>query len=209
MISGSFAFSKSRIHAQLQLQKREPSRERLQPNNLRHSLAGSQKEGLREYQRRASRLCTGPSLPGGREAGLRQPEPAGKGLLQPQPWDDILHQTMSRLLDANQVFLGSWMVDICQEDHSLRSAPQRRAAGHPGNSSRSREVIKTHRPPGTVRSPSTWSPEMLGPGKGTKRHPTHRDWDRTVSECLLWRFRSAVDWVWHKPSWRKSPLTPS
>ena len=34
-----------------------------------------------------------------------------------------------------------------------------------------REVIKTHSPPGTVRSPSTWSPELLGPGKGTKRRP--------------------------------------
>ena len=38
------------------------------------------------------------------------------------PRDVILHQTMSRFPVANQVFLGSWMVDICQEGCSLRSA---------------------------------------------------------------------------------------
>ena len=31
---------------------------------------------------------------------------------------------------------------------------------------------KTHRPAGRVSSPSTWSPELLGPGKGTKHGPT-------------------------------------
>ena len=36
-----------------------------------------------------------------------------------------------------------------------------------------REVIKTHSPPGTVCSPGTWSPELLGPVKGTKYMP-HR-----------------------------------
>ena len=47
--------------------------------------------------------------------------------------DDIIYQTVSRLLVANHVFLGSWMVDICQEGRSLRSAPQRRHTAHPGN----------------------------------------------------------------------------
>ena len=37
----------------------------------------------------------------------------------------IFHQTMSNLPVANQVFLGSWTVDIRQEVHSRRSAPQR------------------------------------------------------------------------------------
>ena len=46
------------------------------------------------------------------------------------PRDCILHQKVSRLPVANQVFLGSWMVDICQEGHSLRSAPQRRHTAH-------------------------------------------------------------------------------
>ena len=47
----------------------------------------------------------------------------------------------------------------------------------------------------------------------------YRDWDRTVFEHLLWRYGSAVDYhrdrgsgcrrpgLWHKPSWRRSPLT--
>ena len=33
------------------------------------------------------------------------------------------------------------------------------------------EVIKKQGPPGTVHSQSTWSPELLGPGKGTKHMP--------------------------------------
>ena len=37
---------------------------------------------------------------------------------------------MSRLPVANQVFLGSWMVDIHQEGCSQRSAPQRRHTVH-------------------------------------------------------------------------------
>ena len=44
--------------------------------------------------------------------------------------DGILHQTVSRLPVANQVFLGSWMVDIHQEGRSQRSAPQRRHMAH-------------------------------------------------------------------------------
>ena len=42
------------------------------------------------------------------------------------PRDGILHQTVSRPPVANQVFLGSWTVDIHQEGRSQRSAPQRR-----------------------------------------------------------------------------------
>ena len=43
---------------------------------------------------------------------------------------------------------------------------------HLGNQAAgTREVIKTHGPPGTAHSPSTWLPELLGPGKGTKRRP--------------------------------------
>ena len=44
--------------------------------------------------------------------------------------DGILHQTVSRLPVPNQVFLGSWMVDIRQEVLSQRSAPQRRHTAH-------------------------------------------------------------------------------
>ena len=92
-------------------------------SNLRHSWACSQNKGLTEYQRRASWLRTGPCPTGGRDAGGLQPEPE-RGNLSPR--DSILYQTASRLPVANQVFLGSWMVDICQEGHSQRSAPKRR-----------------------------------------------------------------------------------
>ena len=51
------------------------------------------------------------------------------------PRDGNLHQTASRLPVANQVFLGSWMVDIRQEGHSQRSALQRRHMAHLGRSS--------------------------------------------------------------------------
>ena len=81
------------------------------------------------------------------------------------PETGFLHQTVSRLPIANHVLLGSWMVDICQEGHSLRWAPQRRHMAHlrwysPGNlgnrAARTREVIKTHGPTGTGCSPSAW-----------------------------------------------------
>ena len=42
----------------------------------------------------------------------------------------VLHQTVSRLPVANHIFLGYWMVDICQEGCSLRSAPQRSHMAH-------------------------------------------------------------------------------
>ena len=62
------------------------------------------------------------------------------------PRDGILYQTASRLPVANQVFLGSWTVDIRQEVRSQKSAPQRRysvPAVHPGNrAAGTREVIR-------------------------------------------------------------------
>ena len=88
--------------------------------------------------------------------------------------DHISHQIVSRLLIANYVFLVSWMVHICQECHSLRSAPKRRCMAHlelfPHGTPRkpSRELHKIHGPPGTVCSPSTRSLEHLGPGKVAK-----------------------------------------
>ena len=63
----------------------------------------------------------------GREAGGQQPE-LERGHLGPR--DGILYQIVSRLPVANQVFLGSWMVDIRQEGRSQRSALQRRYMAH-------------------------------------------------------------------------------
>ena len=81
-----------------------------------------------------------------------------------------------------------------------------------------REVIKTHGPPGTVCSPSIWSTEVLRPGKGTKPMPNQQ----RLSQNYVWVSHVEVQvssgplqglWVqqtciWHKPSWRRSPLTP-
>ena len=61
------------------------------------------------------------------QAGDRQSQKA-RGKLGPR--DAILYQTASRLPVANQVFLGSWTVDICQEGGSQRTAPQRRHMAH-------------------------------------------------------------------------------
>ena len=136
---------------------------------------------------------TGPSLPRGRKAGERQPEPEGKGLLQSQPQGPHLPQTVSRLPVANHVFLRSWSIDLCQECHSLRSASQRRhrdawdcaLTAHLGNrGARTGEVNKMNCPPGTVCSPSTQSPDLLRPGKGTK-HTAHLDlWPCREPECI-------------------------
>ena len=68
-----------------------------------------------------------PPLEAERQVGYSQNWKA-RGNLSPR--DGILHQTVSRLPVANQVFLGSWTVDICQEDRSQRSAPQRRHTAH-------------------------------------------------------------------------------
>ena len=62
-----------------------------------------------------------------RQAGDSQNQKA-KGNLGPR--DGIPHQTVSRFLVANQVFLGPWTVDVSQEGHSQRSAPQRRHTAH-------------------------------------------------------------------------------
>ena len=73
------------------------------------------------------------------------------------------------------------MVDIHQEGHSQRSAPKRRHMVYIRWHSRCtpRKLSswdqggdKMHHTPGRVRSPSTWSPELLGLGKGTKPDPT-------------------------------------
>jgi len=72
------------------------------------------------------------------------------------------------------------MVDICQEGHSQKSAPQKRHMAYlrwctcraPRKPSGwDGEVIRHTIHLGRVLSPSTWSPELLGPGKVTKLRP--------------------------------------
>ena len=97
------------------------------------------------------------------------------------PRDSILHETVSRLQAANHVFLGSWTVDICQEDCSQRSAPQRRHMAHlrwhssgtlRNQAAGTRELIKTHVSPGAVHLPSTWCLSCSNLGRAQNACPT-------------------------------------
>ena len=74
-----------------------------------------------------------------RQRGRRGTARAGRQGVTPilSAETSVLHQTVSRLPVANQVFLGSWMVDIHQEGRSLRPAPQRRHTAHLRQRSRS------------------------------------------------------------------------
>ena len=94
-------------------------------SNPTRILACSQNKGLSEYQRRASLLRISPS-PCRRQRVRCAIARAGRRGVISAPEMGFLHQTVSRLPVASQVFPGSWMVDICQEGHSQRSAPKRR-----------------------------------------------------------------------------------
>ena len=110
--------------------KKERERENFpaKSSNLRHYWACSQKKGLSEYQGRVSQLWTSPPPPeAGRQEGDSQ---SGKRRDKLDPRDSIPYQIVSRLPVANQVFLGSWMVDIHLEGRSQRSAPQKRHTAH-------------------------------------------------------------------------------
>ena len=82
------------------------------------------------------------------------------------PRDGMPYQTVSRLPVANQVFLGSWTVDIHQEGHSQRSAPQKRYTAHLRRCSRC-----------TPRKPSGWD------GGGDKTH--HTPWESALAKHLV------------------------
>ena len=118
-----------RQQPKLGLPEREKRKRTFPRKALTCSLDCSQNKELSEYQRRASWLHVGPSPPHlqrqrGRRVTARARRQGAAALSAPE--SGIFHQTASRLPVANHVFLGSWMVDICQECHSLRSAPQRR-----------------------------------------------------------------------------------
>ena len=136
---------------------------------------------LSEYQRRASPLPFRALLPWRQRGRCAPISQKARGHCNLGPKDHIFHQTVIRLPVANHMFLGSWTVHIHQECHSPRSAPRGDTQHtwncalvvHPGNgAARTGEVHKTHNPPGTVFLPSTWSPEHVEPGKGTK-HTAH------------------------------------
>ena len=137
--------------------------------NLRHHQAYSQNKGVS----RASWLWTGPSPTGDRkpradlEGGNCGPREASSTKLQA----DFV---------ANQDSLQFWMVNIPQEGHSQRSAPQKRHTEHLRRrthctprklSGWDRGGDKSQLSTGGNCSPSTWSPEVLRSGMATKRRP--------------------------------------
>jgi len=148
---------------------KEKKRERTYPLEvLTHSLACPQNKGLSKYQRRASRLhiahLHAPST-GGTEAGMPQPKPEEKGLLQSR------HQ---RPASSTKLWAGSQLLTMYSWEPEQLTSTRRVAAldqlprgdtrhtwdsvlmMHPGNwVAGTREVIKMHGPPGTVHSPNT------------------------------------------------------
>ena len=138
--------------------------------NLRHCRACSQNKGLSEYQRRASWLQTGPSPTRGREAGRGEPElekgnlssreasstklQAGSQLLTKTSWD-------SRQLTSTQRVAARDQVPRRDTRHS--HCPPRKPRGWDrGGDKMHPYLVRLH-------SPSTRLPELLRPGKGTKR----------------------------------------
>ena len=82
-------------------------------------------------------------------------------MLTKSSWDPGWLTSSRRVTARDQLFRGdTW--------HTRDSAP----TVHPGNRAAGMgEVIRCPAQLVRVCSPSTWSPELLGPGKGTKRRP--------------------------------------
>ena len=118
--------------------------------NLRCHQACSQNKGLS----RANRIQAGPSpIPVTGRQG--QPEPEG-GNRSPR---EALSTKLQAGSVANQDFLGFWTVNI----HLRRCAgcTPRKLTVRDGGGDKSQQP----------RLLNTWSPELLGPRKGTKRRP--------------------------------------
>ena len=88
--------------------------------NLRHRQACSQNKGLS----RASQLHSSPSPPETSKRGQPEPEGGNRSLRE------ATYTKLQADFVANQDFLEFWTVNICQEGHSQRSAPQKRHMAH-------------------------------------------------------------------------------
>ena len=104
----------------------------------------------------------------GRQGAISAPEMAfstklwaGSQLLTTSSWDPGWLTSARRVAAWDQLSTGDTR-------HTWDGA----LTAHPGNrAAKNRKVNKMHSPPGTVHSPSTWSPTLLEPGKSTKRRP--------------------------------------
>ena len=129
--------------------------------NLRHCQARSQNKGLT----RASRLRTGPSP---QETGRGGQSETERGNHSPR---EASSTKLQAGFIANQGFLGFWTVDI----HLRRcaSCTTRKPSSRDGGDDKSQRQ----------HLPNSWSPELLGPGKGTKRRPESAHlWSTPVPE---------------------------
>ena len=131
---------------------------------LKHHQAHSQNKVLS----RASGLAHPPP-----ETGRRgQPEPEG-GNSGPR---EASSTKLQAGFVANQDLLGFWMSNSRREGRSQKSAPQKRRTAHLRKCTSCTPRKASSRDGGGDKSqapclPSTWSPELLGPRKGTKRRP--------------------------------------
>ena len=162
-------------------ENKERERENFPTNssNLRQTLTCSQNKGLSEYQRRASRLQTSPASCWRQRARWVTARAGGRGAISAPEmasstkiWADSQLLTKSSWDPGGLTFARRGAARAQpprgNTQHTWDGTPE----AHLGNrAARTREVIKKHSPPGTVRSPSTWLPELLGPGKGTKCKP--------------------------------------
>ena len=165
-------------------------------SNLMWSQAHSQNKGLSEYQRRASWLQTGPS-PRQRQRGKcansqsqktggnLSPETAsstnlwaGSQLLTKSSWDPGQLTSARRVAAWDQLPKGDTQLTW---DGALMAHRGNWAAG-------TRELNKMHNPPETVHWLGTWSPELPGPGKGTKCMPN--------LVCAFAEYPRSWTWAW-------------
>ena len=145
--------------------------------NLRNCQARSKNKGLSEYERRARWLQISPSPTGDRDAGGGQPElergklgpreasstklQAGTQSLTKIPWDSVWLTSAGRVAARDQL-----------PRRDIRHTGDGRTCCHSGNRvAGTREVIRRTPHLGRQLSPSTWLPELLGPGKGKKCRP--------------------------------------
>ena len=145
--------------------------------NLRNCQARSKNKGLSEYERRARWLQISPSPTGDRDAGGGQPE-LERGKLGPREASSTKLQAGTQSL-TKTAWDSVWLTSarrVTARDQLPRRHIWHTGDGHtrahPGNRAAVTGEVMRHTPhQGRQRSPITWSPELLRPGKGKKRRP--------------------------------------
>ena len=173
--------------------QRERKNSAVKSSNLSHRWAAHRtKDWANTRGELANRGLAHPSLEARRQVGDSQSRKA-RGKLGPR--DSILYQTASRLQVAIQVFWDpGWLTSArsfaARDQHPKRDTAHLRQCSHCAPRKPSGwdgEGDKTHRPPGECALAKHLVPELLGPGKGTKRRP-----DRV---CVFVEYPRTRTWV--------------